>query len=245
MFVMYSVWGLLWSFYWGWGLALQVRLGKHLGEGDIRSAKLVVKLSIFIVAIVVIIVDIACMALSHDLPLIFTKDPEVVRKAGDAMHILCLDYLMGCSTLCATSILEGMARNTIMSVVLSAVSWGVSMPAAIYFAFYCPWFAEDQIHGFWWGSVLGETVKSIVLWTIVYKTNWKQMAIDARERSERDTDVIVDDDAEAGDEEEGRASSSAAAVSPGGVSAIEEQLLVSASPRMSASPAVRRSPRVG
>jgi Na+-driven multidrug efflux pump len=239
MYVMYSVWGLLWSFYWGWGLALQVRLGKHLGEGDVRSAKLVVKISIFIVAVVIIIVDIACMALSHDLPLIFTKDPEVIRKAGDAMHILCLDYLMGCSTLCATSILEGMARNTIMSTVLATVSWCVSTPFSIYFAFYCPMFADNKIHGFWWGSVLGETVKSLVLWTIVYTTNWKQMAMDARERSERDGDVVVDD--ESNDEESG----SAAAVSPRADddNEAEEFLIGGASPRMGASPAMRRSPR--
>jgi len=56
MSICYSIYGILWAFYWGWGLALQVRVGQALGNGDVSGAKLVVRVSFMIVLVVVAIV---------------------------------------------------------------------------------------------------------------------------------------------------------------------------------------------
>jgi len=40
MSILYTTWGILWAFYWGFGLALQVRVGFHLGKGNLKLLRM-------------------------------------------------------------------------------------------------------------------------------------------------------------------------------------------------------------
>ena len=37
--VLFTLWGLLWAIFWGFGLATQIRVGEHLGAGAPRRAR--------------------------------------------------------------------------------------------------------------------------------------------------------------------------------------------------------------
>jgi MATE family multidrug resistance protein len=189
MQVMYAVWGILWAFYWGWGLALQVRIGSRLGDGDVAGAKLVARLSLTIVVAMVGLACCGCYLLRRPLIRLFTQDEKVVDLAAGAMHVMMADYFLGCIQLCAENILEGMCRNTIMAVISGVGTWLVFVPVTVYFGFHCPWFAHSQIEGLWWASVVGCLFKAGLLWGVIWCTSWEEMARLAQERSEKDKGV--------------------------------------------------------
>ena len=189
MAIMYNIWGILWALYWGWGLALQIRIGKHVGAGNIAGAKRVVRISLMIV--VTLVTAVACLTyiLRRTLPTIFSDDANVVADAAAAMPILAIDYFFGCLGLCACNLLEGMSRNTAMAIVTSIGTWCVTVPLSAYFALWCPWFqgsSEMRLKGLWCGSAVGECVKCAILWFIVLRTNWKTVVEErARARQTR------------------------------------------------------------
>jgi MATE family multidrug resistance protein len=182
--VLFSIWYVLWTFYWGWGLALQVRVGTHLGDGNVEMAMTTTMLSVQIVLVAISTIAAAVYLGRHQLVMLFTNDAEVVRLAAGSMHVLVLDYIVGCMQLCGANVLEGMCRNNAMALISSFGTWGVMVPAALYFCFGCLLFKGREIQGLWFGSVLGSLFKCVLLWAVVATTDWKEMSIQARERSE-------------------------------------------------------------
>lgn len=63
----------MWAFYWGFGLALQVRIGKHLGMKSLVAAKRTVLISALIVVVVVGGVSLATHMLREHIVRVFTQ----------------------------------------------------------------------------------------------------------------------------------------------------------------------------
>lgn len=181
---MFSTWGIFWAFYWGWGLALQVRVGFHLGNGKVHRAKAAAKLSFFIVLTLMGSLSVTCYFLREYLPQIFTSDPVVIATAADANFLLCLSFFIGCTSLCGCSILEGMSRNTSMAAVQGIGTWFVHVPLTVYLMLFCPAFKAKPVRAFWLGSTLAETAKGAVMWTLVLTSNWEKQMVLAKERNE-------------------------------------------------------------
>lgn len=185
MAICYNIWGILWAFYWGWGLALQVKVGEALGQGDVPKAKRVVKLSLLIVGVLVTVVAGGCVLLRFQLPRIFSTDPDVISGTASVLLILAGDYVMGCLALCGANVLEGMSRNTPVAIVNSISMWVVQLPLCFYFCFWCPVFQGGyQVHGLWFGTLAGSTVSAAGNWWLVATTDWEAMSEQARARSE-------------------------------------------------------------
>lgn len=192
--VMFSTWGILWAFYWGWGLALQVRVGFHLGNGKIKRAKAVAKISFFIVLTIVGTLTASCYLLRWELPKIFTGDDHVIDTVADSMIYLCMSYFLGCLNLCGCSILEGMSRNSAMALVQGLGTWVLHVPLTIYLMLYCPYFKPHPVRAFWIGSAAAELTKGSIMWLLVFTSNWdKQMRL-AKERNEADPDDVSNTD---------------------------------------------------
>ena len=161
-----------------------VRLGFHLGNGKVKRAKAVAKLSFLIVIVLVGTLSVLCYFLRFLLPQIFTADPVVIATAADAMFLLCTSYFVGCTSLCATAIMEGMSRNTSMALVQGLGTWVVHVPLTIYLMLFCPYFKDKAVRAFWLGSTLAEVAKGAVMWTLVLTTNWEKQSRLAQERNE-------------------------------------------------------------
>mmetsp|Transcript_6537 Transcript_6537/g.10162 ORF Transcript_6537/g.10162 Transcript_6537/m.10162 type:complete len:289 (+) Transcript_6537:870-1736(+) len=184
--ILSSLWGILWAFYWGCGLALQVRVGSYLGKGNVHGARLVTKISMFLVVVICTVVGIGAWALRNPIAKLFTKDGAVIAIVEDSMYALCLDYFTACMALCAVNLLEAMAQNRILAFALSFGMWGVQVPCSLLFAYKVPYFADNgkQVQGIWFGQVCGEIFKIILLWGYIARLDWVKMCREAKERSE-------------------------------------------------------------
>ena len=83
--------------------------------------------------------------------------------------------------------MEGMARNAERSYVYSITAWLMFVPGSIYFALYSPWSKQHKwsaICLIWeWGLVV-EIIRCILIYIILWRTNWEKQVIAAKERSE-------------------------------------------------------------
>mmetsp|Transcript_11725 Transcript_11725/g.19100 ORF Transcript_11725/g.19100 Transcript_11725/m.19100 type:complete len:168 (-) Transcript_11725:129-632(-) len=100
------------------------------------------------------------------------------------MHIISIDYICSCVGLGAINLLESMARNQVLAVVLTVVMWGIQVPLSLLFAFKTSGFVDNPIAGIWWGNCVGEIIKLIAVWYLISWTDWESESLHALERSE-------------------------------------------------------------
>lgn len=198
-----QVWGLLWAFYWGVGLALQVRVGTKLGQGSANGAKLVARISIGLVLVCCTLAAIIAMAFRAQIAAFFISGKEASGARAqeiikESMYALVIDYFTACMALCAVNLLEAMAQNRVLAYTLSIGMWAVQVPCSLLFAFHMPAFKEHPVAGIWMGQVCGEVFKMVVLWMYIYRLDWQQMCDEAKQRSEGG------DDHGEGDEQDAR-----------------------------------------
>ncbi len=202
---MFSVWGVLWAFYWGMGLALQIRVGFHLGAGHPERAQAVAKLSVGVVLVLIGALSTGCYLLRFELPKLFSNDPTLIATVAESMWMLCFDYFLTCVQLCAENILEGMAVNTWVAVVQGIGSWALHVPLTVYLMLYCPAFASEPATAFFLGSAVSGTFKGVAMWFMVAKIDWRKQSDLAIKRSEAEASEIEktigddDDDKESGE----------------------------------------------
>jgi MATE family multidrug resistance protein len=205
---MYSVWSVLWAFYWGLGLALQVRLGFHLGAGRPERAQAVAKISVGVVVVLIGSLATACYLLRWQLAELFSEDPVLIATIARSTYMMCLDYVVTCAQFCAENVMEGMSMNTPAAVVQGVGTWLVHLPLTVYLMLFCPAFKTEPATAFFLGSTVAGTVKAVVMWVIVIKTDWRKQSDLAIERSERGEG---DDGEEEEEQQEKRGEAGAAA----------------------------------
>jgi len=177
-----NLWELFWSFYWGAGLALQIRVGGYLGEGNVHGAKLVARISILLVFAITTSVGAIAFAFRTDIARLYTDDPDVIEVVEKSLYAVLLDYLTTCTGLCAVNILQSMAQTRILAITLSVTMWFIQVPFALLFAYTV--FKEEPVAGIWLGQVVGEAVKSIILWVYITRIDWMKLCVEAKQRSE-------------------------------------------------------------
>mmetsp|Transcript_12627 Transcript_12627/g.22502 ORF Transcript_12627/g.22502 Transcript_12627/m.22502 type:complete len:542 (-) Transcript_12627:39-1664(-) len=183
--ILSSLWGVLWAFYWGYGLALQVRVGSYLGQGSAEGARLVAKISIIMVIIICFTVGLGSYIWRNEIAHLFTNDPDVIKVVENSMYALVIDYFLGCMALCAVNLLEAMAQNRVLAITLSVGMWLVQVPMSLIFAYWLPYYAKNrQVEGIWMGQVCGELFKLVLLWGYIARLDWEKMCLEAKERSE-------------------------------------------------------------
>jgi len=189
--VLGSLFGILWAFYWGWGLAMQVRVGTYLGKGHVQGAKMVMKISLVLVFVVCSFVGVMAYLLRSRIANAFSNDAEVIRIVEDSTYSLALCYFSVCLGLCAVNLLEAMAQTRILAITLTVGMWCVTVPLSLLFAYVVPAFKDQPVVGLWLGQAFAEMGKSVVLWSYIYRLDWDELAREALERSE--VSVLGDD----------------------------------------------------
>lgn len=185
MSILYSTWGILWAFYWGFGLALQVRVGFHLGEGNITLLRKTLKAAVVLFVVLIGSIAAGCYFLRYEIGRLFNNDPAVLKVVSDTMPFLSLNYFIGCLGLAALNILEGMSRNKVILIVTTIGMWGICIPLFFYLTYYCQYFLDHgQLKGVWTANAVSELFKCVVLWVVIFRSDLEELSRQAKERSE-------------------------------------------------------------
>jgi len=183
--VVYQVWGMLWSVFWGIGLATIVRSGKTIGAGDIIGLKRVIKLSVILSTGVCGVIGLLCYFLRMNIAKVFTTDEEVLNLLDKALPILSLLFFTAGIGWPAIAVMEGMSRNTAKAIVYSGTAWFLYVPLALYLALYSP--LKDKYSPviiIWFTALFNEIIRVILIYIVLYNTNWEKEAENAKKRSE-------------------------------------------------------------
>eukprot|EP01084_Bolivina_argentea_P295397 508549_1 len=185
--VMFDLWYVLWSVFWGIGLAITVRSGKAISNGDVLGTKLIMKISLFFSFVVNGIISILCYLLRRNVSKIYTSNDDVIEILEHAIPILAMLYLIGGIAWSARSMMEGMSRNIERSYVYFITSWVIFIPGAIYFGIYCKWNKQHKwstICLIWYWALFVEIIRCVWIWVILLNTDWNKQVVLAKERSE-------------------------------------------------------------
>ena len=185
--VIFNVWGVLWSVFWGIGLATIVRAGKMMGRGDVHGAQLVIRVSLALSVAVNGVIAALCYVLRSRIARLFTASRDVIEILEHALPILSLLFFVGGVGWCACSSMEGMARNSERSWVYSATAWLLFVPGSVYLALYSPWRKRHKwspICLIWGWALVVEVLRCALIWAILLRTDWHKQVARAKQRSE-------------------------------------------------------------
>ncbi|ETO19927.1 hypothetical protein RFI_17293, partial [Reticulomyxa filosa] len=187
--VAYNLFGVLWSFYWGFGLAVIVRTGRYIGEGDISGLKLLIVASLITITCICIVVATLIYVFRDFIASIYTDDPQVKHLLSELMPILGVAFICGGVGWCASAVLEGSSRNRARGIVGMSCAWIVYFPVASFLAFYAPQKWRDRLPLspvclIWMTSLLVNIINGCIYWFLVLRTDWHQQILQAKTRSE-------------------------------------------------------------
>eukprot|EP01084_Bolivina_argentea_P137513 242191_1 len=185
--VIFTVWGVLWSVFWGIGLATIVRSGKVISNGDINGIKLIIKISSCLSIFINGIISVMCYFFRKHIAKIFTSSEDVIEILDHAIPILALLFFVGGIGWIGCGVMEGMARNAERSYVYSITAWLMFVPGSIYLAIYSKWRHQHKwsaICLIWEWALIIEIIRCILIWIILLRTDWNKQVILAKERSE-------------------------------------------------------------
>lgn len=137
--VIFNIWGVLWSVFWGIGLATIVRSGKTISNGDIAGTKLVIRISFVLSVVINGIIAVLCYFFRTQMAMLYTSSDDVIEILEHSIPVLAALFFVGGMGWSACSAMEGMARNTERSLVYSVTAWLMFVPGAIYLGLYSPW----------------------------------------------------------------------------------------------------------
>jgi len=185
MSILYTTWGILWAFYWGFGLALQVRVGFHLGKGNLKLLRMTLNAALVSFFFLISSLAAGCYFLRWEIGQIFNEDPEVLEVVAKTMPFLSLNYFVGCLGLAGQNVLEGMSRNKVVFFVSATGMWAICIPLFFYLTFHCPYFLEHgQLQGAWTANAVSELFKCVAIWITIFRSDLEKLSMEARERSE-------------------------------------------------------------
>eukprot|EP01084_Bolivina_argentea_P193158 331432_1 len=186
--ICYNLNGMLWAIYWGVGLATIIRTGKNIGNGNIKQTKLVIKISIILCFIICGVIAFISFIFTTQIAKLFTNDNQVIHLLKQSIPLVCLlFFIAGIGWPCAAA-MEGISRNVAKAYVYSTTAWLLYLPLSIYFTKYNKIFINKFNYSpvciIFSIAICVESIRVILIYIVIYKTNWKNEVYKAKKRSE-------------------------------------------------------------
>jgi len=172
-----------WAFYWGLGLACQIRVGKHMGNANLPALRLCIAITLQILTPIAIFIAIMNFAFRTSVARVFTSDLEAIEQFESLGLIVSLHFFFDSQKILSNDILSGMSRNSIVMWINTFEMWLIRTPFMVYAVFISEW--EDKARWVLWSQVFSAVFAAISSWFFLYATDIEKLSDDARTRAEQ------------------------------------------------------------
>jgi MATE family multidrug resistance protein len=169
---------LLFMFYLGTSVSGNIRIGNALGSGDVHRAKLAFYLSLALGTLLPL-ASILCIISYRDvLPHFFTNDEELIGKSTELFLVFALFQLPDSINCVEQGAFKAFGMQSLASKINFITYYVVAIPLAYTLGLTLGLGVEGLWLGLTAGLFFGVTVNSIA----VFRADWKQLSLDARNR---------------------------------------------------------------
>ncbi|XP_039137588.1 protein DETOXIFICATION 34-like isoform X1 [Dioscorea cayenensis subsp. rotundata] len=158
--------------------ATSVRLSNELGSGRPRAGKYAVIVSGLTTLFISLISSSLILATWDKFPLLFTSSKEVQDSASTAVYLLAIVLMITAIQSTLIGSITGTGWQGLVAYINLACYYLLGIPLAAALGFLFHW----GLQGIWIGMISGYIAQTLVLITIVCKTNWKGQVIQAEKR---------------------------------------------------------------
>ncbi|KAK0573638.1 hypothetical protein LWI29_011263 [Acer saccharum] len=162
----------------GMNAAISVRVSNELGAGHPRTAKfslMVAVLSSFIIGLVLSLV----LIISRDYyPSLFSSDSEVIALVKELTPLLALCITINNIQPVLSGVAVGAGWQGVVAYVNIGCYYLFGIPLGLVLGYKVDW----GVKGIWSGMLTGTVLQTLILFGMIYKTNWNKEASIAEDR---------------------------------------------------------------
>ncbi|KAH7118622.1 putative MATE efflux family protein subfamily [Dactylonectria estremocensis] len=160
-------------------IAASTRVATLIGAGSVSDAKVAAKVAVIASCLCTSANFLVYIAFRHQLPLIFTRDPDVAAIATLVLPIVGVLTFFDGIAVAAHGLLRGIGKQAIGGPANLIAYYLVSLPLALYLSLDLDW----KVLGLWMGSTVGLAVVAIIEYTFLLVTDWRKAVMEAAARS--------------------------------------------------------------
>ncbi|RHY17837.1 hypothetical protein DYB36_009984 [Aphanomyces astaci] len=177
--VLYMLWNLVYSIYWGFGLPTQVRVANFLGANRPDAAKRTMYVGFALGGAAAFGSAGLFFLFLYPLIALFTPDPDLTALVARTFALFAVAVGVSGLHIVLASVAEAISMANILLCITATGSWVVLLPVSFVLGIVCHW----GLAGLWVGSVLGETTKFVLIAVALYRVDWDAAAVVAVRQS--------------------------------------------------------------
>lgn len=162
----------------GMNAAISVRVSNELGGGHPRTAKFSLVVAVISSFIVGVFISLILIIFRNQYPALFSSDSEVQALVKQLTPLLATCIVINNIQPVLSGVAIGAGWQAFVAYVNIACYYVVGVPLGLLFGYYFDWGVE----GIWSGMLIGTCIQTIVLFIMVYRTNWNKEASIAEDR---------------------------------------------------------------
>ncbi|XP_057964233.1 protein DETOXIFICATION 33-like isoform X2 [Malania oleifera] len=162
----------------GFNAAVSVRVSNELGAGHPNAAKFSAVVAIITSAVFGIVFTAALLAANSYFPKIFTGKDELIKETSKLGYFLAVTIFLNSVQPVLHGVAVGAGWQSLVALINSACYYifGIPVGALLGYKF------DLGVRGIWSGMLAGCLLQTVILFIIMFRTNWSKEAMQAEER---------------------------------------------------------------
>ncbi|MEH6388995.1 MULTISPECIES: MATE family efflux transporter [Pseudomonas] len=145
------------------GLAITVRVGHNLGLNGARAGLFAAKAGILASLVYAAIAASLMLALADQIPLLYTRNPEVIALASTLFFYAALYQFSDAVQVACAGALRGYQDTRLPMLLTMIAYWAIGLPSGYILGLTDIWGPAQGPAGFWQGLILGLTAAAVFL----------------------------------------------------------------------------------